>query len=204
MIEITNILDIEKLIDHLDAVVFDLDDTLYSEKEYVRSGFAAVADYFNDHSMVDELWSAFEAGKKAIDAIMYEKGLEDRKEEALRIYRSHVPDIHLYPGVGEMLLRVSRTKKVGIITDGRPDGQRAKIEVMKLEACTNEIIITDELGGLEFRKPNEKAFLLMQKKFKVPFNKMAYIGDNVGKDFIAPEKLGMHSIHFDNPDGLYQ
>ena len=36
MLEIQDILEVEKYIDDVDAVVFDLDDTLYSEKEYWR------------------------------------------------------------------------------------------------------------------------------------------------------------------------
>ena len=46
MIVIDNILDLEKHIDGLDAVIFDLDDTLYSEKEYVRCGYRRIADYY--------------------------------------------------------------------------------------------------------------------------------------------------------------
>lgn len=46
MIEITNILDAEKHIEGFEAVIFDLDDTLYSEKDYIKSGVSAVADFF--------------------------------------------------------------------------------------------------------------------------------------------------------------
>ena len=44
MIEITEITEVMNYIEGLSAVVFDLDDTLYSEKEYVRSGYKAVAE----------------------------------------------------------------------------------------------------------------------------------------------------------------
>jgi putative hydrolase of the HAD superfamily len=37
----------------------------------------------------------------------------------------------------------------------------------------------------------------------IPFENMVYIGDNIKKDFIAPDKLGMRSIYFRNSDGLY-
>ena len=37
MIEIANILEVEKNIADVEVVIFDLDDTLYSEKDYVRS-----------------------------------------------------------------------------------------------------------------------------------------------------------------------
>ena len=39
MLEISDILEVRKHIEGLKAVIFDLDDTLYSEKEYVRSGY---------------------------------------------------------------------------------------------------------------------------------------------------------------------
>lgn len=44
MIEIQSITDLMQHLDDLKAVIFDLDDTLYSEKEYVKSGYKAVAD----------------------------------------------------------------------------------------------------------------------------------------------------------------
>ena len=43
MIEINQIADVLNYIEGLKAVVFDLDDTLYGEKEYIRSGYSAVA-----------------------------------------------------------------------------------------------------------------------------------------------------------------
>jgi putative hydrolase of the HAD superfamily len=125
----------------------------------------------------------------------------DRKEEALQIYREQLPNIELYPGVRELLQRIREKKKIGIITDGRPEGQRAKLKALNIQA--DKIIITDELGGVEFRKPNEKAFQIMQDYFHVPFERMVYIGDNLKKDFVAPRKLGMKSIYFKNIDGLY-
>lgn len=195
MTKITHILEAEGLLSGIDGVVFDLDDTLYSEKDYVYSGYRAA-----DPEHAEELWQAFLEGRPAFDAV-----IPQRKAEALRIYRSHEPDIALYPGVREMLLRIRKAgKRLGLITDGRPEGQWAKIRALGLNELFHEIIVTDELGGAEYRKPCEKAFLLMQERLLVPFEKMVYIGDNLRKDFIAPEKLGMRSVYFDNSDGLYR
>lgn len=44
------------------GVIFNLDDTLYSEKEYIKSGYKAVSDYL-DGEYEDKLWSFFEARK---------------------------------------------------------------------------------------------------------------------------------------------
>ena len=195
------ITDAEKYIDGVDAVIFDLDDTLYSEKDYVRSGYKKVAEHLGRPELVGEKWSVFETGGKAIDEVLEKYALLSRKEEALRVYRFQKPDIALYPGVRDMIERMKKTRKVGIITDGRPEGQNAKILALGIEV--DAYIVTDELGGAAYRKPNAAAFQLMQKKLEVPFCRMVYIGDNPKKDFIAPEKLGMISIYFRNRDGLY-
>ena len=79
------------------------------------------------------MWSVFEDGGKAIDEVLEKHKLLERKQEALQIYRFQEPNISLYPGVFEMLTRIANKKKVGIITDGRPEGQHAKIRALNLK-----------------------------------------------------------------------
>lgn len=206
MITINRILDCEQYLADIDAVIFDLDDTLYSEKDYVRSGYAAVAKAFPQiEDMEGKLWRAFLQKLPAIDSVLEREELftPENKEKALRAYRTHSPEITLYPGVAELLLRLKQTKKLGLITDGRPEGQYLKIVALDISKYFCKIIVTDELGGPAFRKPNETAFHRMQQALQVPFEKMVYIGDNTRKDFVAPQKLGMRSCYFANPDGLY-
>lgn len=198
---VKDILDVEKYFSNIDAVIFDLDDTLYSEKQYIRSGYKKIADYFNIPEMEKEMWTCFENGGRAIDEVLKAHGLISKKEQALYIYRFQEPNISLYSGVEELLIRTKKKKKIGIITDGRPEGQRAKLKALNINV--DKVIITDELGGTEYRKPNSKAFEIMQKELNTEFEKMIYIGDNIKKDFIAPQKLGMKYIWFKNPDGLY-
>ena len=183
------------------GVIFDLDDTLYSEKEYVRSGYKAVSDYLGG-GYEDKLWQFFKAGKPAIDELLKELGRENEKAEAVAVYRSHKPDIHLYPGVAEMIVDLkAKGIKVGIITDGRPEGQRKKLEALGLKV--DDVIITDELGGVQFRKPCDIAFRIMMTRWRLNPADVVYVGDNPAKDFQAPQQLGMRSLWFKNTDGLY-
>lgn len=203
MVIITNILEIEQHLDGITSVIFDLDDTLYSEKQYVRSGYKAVAKRMGNKALADKLWRYFEKGKPAIDELLNEMNCKDKKAECLEAYRFQKPDICLYDGVNELLERLKHNYKLGLITDGRPEGQKAKIKVLGLDKYFDEIIITDELGGIDFRKPNPRAFQILAERFREEYNRMCYIGDNIHKDFIAPEMLGMEWIWFRNPDGLY-
>lgn len=187
------------------GVVFDLDDTLYSEKEYIRSGYRAVAEYLGNENYKDALWRYFEEGKPAINELLKDIGRSREKMKTLSVYRQHKPEIHLYNGVAELLKGLHhRGIKVGIITDGRPEGQRNKIKALGLEALVDDIIITDELGGTQFRKPCDIAFRIMQNRWRLPAHEMLYVADNAVKDFQAPRQLGMKGLLFDNWDGLYQ
>ena len=207
MIEINQIADVLNYTEGLKAVVFDLDDTLYGEKEYIRSGYRAVAKVIPQVKNAErKLWRFFLEKKPAIDEVLSMEGIytEEIRQRCLGVYRLHEPDIHLYDGVMEILTKLrSDGYKLGIITDGRPEGQRAKIQVLGLGKYMDHIIVTDELGGVKYRKPNETAFIQMADKLNVAFSQMCYVGDNIKKDFIAPLKLGMRAVWFRNQDGLY-
>lgn len=207
MTEISHVTGVETLLDGIELVIFDLDDTLYSEKAYVRSGYKTIAQAFpHIENMAEKLWEAFLKGEKAIDTVLKAEGIftQENLQTCIELYRYQTPDIRLYEGVWEMLVRLKENgKKMGLITDGRSEGQRAKIKALGMEKLFDYILITDELGGVEYRKPCEKAFVMMAERLGVPYEKSVYIGDNIHKDFIAPEKLGMKSVLVKNTDGLY-
>ena len=193
---------INKGITQIRGVIFDLDDTLYSEKEYVRSGFKVVSNYLGG-GYEERLWNYFEDRKPAIDELLKELKRGDEKDAVVGIYRNHKPSIHLYDGVAEMIAELKgRGVKVGIITDGRPEGQKNKLEALGLEV--DDVIITDELGGIQFRKPCDIAFRIMTTRWKMYPADIVYVGDNPSKDFLAPRQLGIKTIYFQNTDGLHK
>lgn len=204
--------DLEKIYLQYKAVIFDLDDTLYSEKQYVRSGFAKVAELLPQVKDAQEkLWTYFERNVNAIDEVLKSENIysDSLKETCLCAYRDQTPNISLYDGVEGMLNRLRKQGvKLGIITDGRTNGQRLKLEKLGLYSMVDEVIITDELAGngniTYFRKPSTIAFEIMKMRLNVRYEDMIYIGDNKQKDFIAPKRLGMASVYIQNEDGLYK
>ena len=67
----------------------------------------------------------------------------------------------------------------------------------------DDIIITDELGGVQFRKPCDIAFRIMITRWRMNPADVIYVGDNPAKDFQAPKQLGMKWLLYQNVDGLY-
>ena len=65
-----------------------------------------------------------------------------------------------------------------------------------MEILVDDIIITNELGGIQFRKPWDIAFCIMQKRWRLPYEQIVYVGDNPNKDFQACRQLGMKYKYF--------
>lgn len=207
MIEINSLSELERYLNGIKVLIFDLDDTLYDEIDYVKSGFLCVAQVLQNVDNVSErLYELFKQGERPIDKLLEEEGIvsEEIKTKCLKSYRTQVPNIALSDDVRDLLDLLKKSGyRLGVITDGRVEGQKAKIKALGLDHFIEKIIITDELGGIEYRKPNPRAFEMMRDYFDVRFEEMCYIGDNITKDFIAPDMLGMKSIFFKNQKGLY-
>ena len=110
--------------------------------------------------------------------------------ELLQIYRYHIPDIKIDKlSLDTLKLIKNKNIKTAIITDGRSITQRNKITALNINKYFDEIIISEEIKS---EKPNLKGFKLIMDKFGV--KNYCYIGDNLYKDFIAPNKLGWISF----------
>ena len=173
------------------VIVFDLDDTLYNETEYLRSAYIEIAkkaDSVHWKSLFAKLFSLYRSGSDAFAYITETYGLP--KEEILEMYRHHTPTIEPFQGVIETFKRIKYLKgRVCIITDGRKITQRKKIEALGLLNFIDSIIISEETG---FEKPNEHNFSIVEETY--PNGNYWYIADNVRKDFAAPNKMGWNSI----------
>lgn len=195
------------------AVVFDLDDTLISEREYIRSGFRVVSKYFSNrydldesevYKIMNELFE--EASDKVFNRLFDSFNIKYSNEDILefvKIYREHKPDIKFFDDVIPTINNLrEKGIKVGIITDGYKETQRKKIEVLNCIKLFDEIIITDELGR-EFWKPHEKSYRIMAERLQVNLNELIYVGDNEEKDFIGANKLGIYTSCIIRANGIY-
>ena len=193
----------------LKAILFDLDDTLYLERDFVKSGFKSVASLIQNNNGIDKeviynrFWSIFSRGerKNIFDSYINEFGeINYTINELVNIYRSHIPNINLLPGINEYLLLLSREYKLGLVTDGYIQTQKNKINALGLNNIFDQILITEELGR-KFWKPSTVPFSKICDKLGVIPMEAIYIADNPKKDFKGPNKLGMDSIRFRLKDG---
>lgn len=170
------------------AVVLDLDDTLYKEVDYQKSGISAVCDLIHSIygiSLEDKLAKFIESDEKdVLGMLCREAGLPASvKESFLWVYRLHSPNITLSVDASGFIDRLKSKQKIIILTDGRSISQRLKLKALGLSNFP--VFISEEY---ESEKPSPLRFELIMKRF--PSANYVYIGDNPKKDFIAPRALG--------------
>lgn len=195
------------------AVVFDLDDTLISEKEYVRSGFRQVAKKIATENELEEeyvyelMYETFnEDSKNVFNRVLDKLNIKYEIEyikELINYYRGHMPDIQLYDDAKYMIETLhEKGIKLGMITDGYKITQRNKLEVLDISNYFEHIVVTDELGR-EFWKPHKKSYEIIKEKLGFDYDEMVYVGDNVSKDFVMANKLGMSTVFINREDSVY-
>ena len=109
--QIERISEVETYLEDYDGIIFDLDDTLYSEKEYIRSGYHEIAKVMPQIvNCENRLWQHFQQGKQAINELLMEENCytEENLKLCLDAYREQVPDIHLYDGIKELLYALKK------------------------------------------------------------------------------------------------
>lgn len=197
--------------DRIDRVmVLDLDDTLYLERDYVASGFAAVGGWARSAIGVEDLAArlhgAFAQGVRGriFDAALDDAGVVATPTLIARmvsVYRQHPPRIALEPDAVRLLARRERGTRFAVITDGALDSQRRKIRALGLMRHVDLAICTDRWGPADW-KPSPRAFRTIEAAFALPAARFTYVGDNPAKDFDAPYALGWSTIRIERPGKL--
>lgn len=172
-------------------IIFDLDDTLIYEIDFLKSAYKEIAeklDKRNQQILFQKMLLLYEEGENVFKFLTktYSKFT---KYQLLLIYRNHFPIIKLNEGALE-LLNVCKSKgyKLGLITDGRSVTQRNKLKALEIEELFDKIIISEEFGST---KPDDRNFnVFIQDEISEYF----YIADNPIKDFVIPNRYGWTSI----------
>ena len=176
-------------------IVFDLDDTLYKEIDFVKSAYIYVCKYIRSRFGIDffsQIQECIDDGINFYDYIISKLHHKHNFsiEKYLELYRFHYPKLSLSADTTEFLNNIS-DRKIGfsIITDGRSISQNNKIKALGLSHLAQNIIISEETG---FEKPHVNNFKIIEKVY--PDKKFLYIADNTSKDFLAPNTLKWDTV----------
>lgn len=167
------------------VVVFDLDDTLFPEMDFVRSSYREIARRHGRHLLLPMLEAP--TPRAAFDST----GLPI--EELLSIYRNHYPSISLpWYSLYTLAMLKKRGCKLGLITDGRSVTQRNKIAALGLYRFIDDdmIFISEERGYEKITGESFREIMAANGEE----NSYIYVGDNPKKDFLPGNKLGWTTV----------
>ena len=195
------------------AVVFDLDDTLYPERDYVRGGFVAAAEWAASElgeerqAVFDELWGMFEAGvrRDTFDRWLGRHGRarEENRRAMISAYRGHLPQLEPYDDVRPTLEALRGKALLGLITEGARAVQGAKLAALGLRPAFDKIVMMGEEERSDW-KPSARPFERWLRGTGIAPAEAVYLGDNPAKDFLGARRAGWFSIRVRRPDGLHR
>ncbi len=184
------------------VLIFDLDDTLYSERTYVESGFRAVAQ-FGQETFGWDRQASFRFMLNALDrhgrGSIFNQWLASHGhsqksliERCIHIYRHHTPHLCLNPGVLKLLSSLKKYP-LYVVTDGHKIVQQKKAEALHLHRWFRKVLLTHRYG-LKHAKPSTYCFDRIRLQEFCNWTDMAYIADNPAKDFVNLNQLGVATV----------
>jgi len=183
------------------VIVFDLDDTLYDELDFVKSGFNEVSEFLSKkfnipknkcyEIMINEL----QYGRGEIfDNTLKKYNIFSKKlvKQCISRYRSHKPKIHLFHSAIKCLKKLD-IFPLYIVTDGNKIVQKNKVKALKIQKKVKFIFITSNYT-LKNAKPSPYCFFKICELEKTSPQNIIYIGDDPSKDFVKIKQKGFKTI----------
>lgn len=181
------------------GIVFDMDYTLI----YPTVKFDKVFDkVFNiPFSTVSDQWlgtiysQPLAKGYDIVKSTFPEMSPSEAQEKADAIGLEWAKVHNIYPGCVEFLsaLKSNPQYKLGLLTNGPSDLQRAIVEYFDMSKYFDVIIVSgDEDVGV--RKPNPEVFRIMAKKMGLPAESLFMVGDVMEKEILPAVELGWGGI----------
>lgn len=186
----------------IDAVCFDLDDTLYAYERYARAGLDAAADRLETltgrryHDELRRLYFDSGVTTGTFDALLDRYGLVDQHQigpsvvdELVDAYHGAESSLEPYPETEAVLSRLGAQFTLGLITDGR--GGHAKLRRLGLTEHFEDVLVTPTVG----RSKDERAvFKHVLDQLSTPPAAAVYVGDDPRVDFRVPNQLSMTTV----------
>jgi putative hydrolase of the HAD superfamily len=162
------------------------------------------------HRCHDLYWARDEdiSCRRQIEHFLEELGLDpnefaseaiDEIESAYARAALEIPPAALDGALDVLVMLRERGLRVGLISNtGRTPGYalREILERIGLASSLDHLVFSNEHGHC---KPQRSIFEELQRGLGVPFEAMAFVGDNLHVDVAGAQGVGMRAVHFDPP-----
>jgi putative hydrolase of the HAD superfamily len=188
------------------GILFDLDETLHSreaafwswiEAEAARAGLGEALD----RGRVALLDARGRGDKVALlDHLNTSFDWNEIPERRLQRFRAGMAGfVRLEAGVREMLVRLAERYRLGLVTNGSSETQRAKLASLSVDQLLDPIVVSDEVG---FRKPDVRIFQAAIANWNLPNESVLFVGDDPISDIEGALAAGMQAVRIGAEDGI--
>jgi putative hydrolase of the HAD superfamily len=193
----------------INAVIFDLDNVLFCEQDYINAAYRNIAVFLSKsyrlseeqvyQKLLKDLQKKTSMCSHLFDDFLIDFGLDKRiVSDILWIYANTTLNLGLYPDAEHLLSTLKKQKiKLGLVTNGNAETQRNKVRLLNIEKYFDTIVYALELGK-ENEKPNPKAYRLTLQALRSKPEETICIGDNPYTDFYGAKKLGIRTVRLRN------
>jgi len=184
-------------------IFFDLDYTLYDQRQYLRGAFEDVAYtianecYLDPASLYRSLLATWERVGTDYGYLfndwMAQLGISTQShiKRCIEAFHAHQPkSLMLYPGVKQMLQDLKNDYLVGLITDGDAGMQQSKVAALNLEGRFDLIVYA---GHLALRKPDPRIFQHALHDARLSATEALHVGDHPVKDVTGARRSGLRA-----------
>ncbi len=199
---------------HLEAVVFDLDNTLCYyplsvEKVFSealrRAGIASeiLGDLTDAAARYAQLWGKVQATLESTDRIrlhiierlLAERGSDDpdcaaRLSAAYGSVRDDESGVRPFDGVRELLSDLKGRYGLGLLTNGPSDIQWEKIRSLGFGCVFDAIVVAGDVG---IYKPDTRVFEMLLDRLDVHASAALFVGDIYEMDIVGAHRSGMQT-----------
>jgi putative hydrolase of the HAD superfamily len=189
----------------LEILCFDLDGTLYDDRQYVYAGFVKAAEYVQEHfniSILDDLMIEYfenENCDTVFDVVIEHHGLPDAViPKLVKQYHRHDATLAPYPDVLPVFQTLAKDYRLAVISDGR--NGREKLTRLGIRDILETVVISPN-HGISKRDPDP--FQMVADRLNANVETMLYVGDNPDLDFEWPAQLGITTVWIRRPSILH-
>jgi len=90
-----------------------------------------------------------------------------------------------------MLSRLRSSFRLGLVSNGTSQSQRAKIGALGIEHYFDPILISEEIG---FRKPRPEIFWIASDRWSIARETILVVGDDETADILGARNAGMQAL----------
>lgn len=181
------------VLSQIEAIAFDLDNTLYDRdaavNAWIQTVFQDRPDLCREAMQVDN--SGFIPRRNFYTWMAERVDWAETFEDIERHYQKNVR-LFLRPdeAINEAVRLLAKRFPLGILTNGGSHFQRVKYELLGITDCfaPSRVFVSSEVG---YEKPHRRCFEPLVEAMGVPAERILFVGDNPENDILGAHGIGM-------------